>query len=127
MGTGFRDLKVWQEARAIAVEVYRLASVPPLSRDFGLKDQMCRSAVSVASNIAEGDERGGDREAVRFFQIAKGSIAELRTQLEIATEVGFVERAAQSELDARLEGLARSLAALARSRSQTFKPPPSHL
>lgn len=81
---GFKNLIVWQKAKELAVEVYRLSGDGMLGKDFGLRDQMRRSAVSIASNLAEGDERGTDKESVRFFHIAKGSLAELRTQIQIA-------------------------------------------
>ena len=86
----FRELRVWQEAKKLAVEIYKLTSSGKLSRDFGLKDQMQRAAVSIASNISEGYERKSDIEFIRFLYIAKGSLSELITQLEIAKEVGFV-------------------------------------
>ena len=60
-------------------------------KDFGLRDQARRSAVSVPSNIAEGDERDTDKDSVRFFFIAKGSLAELRTQMEIAYRIGYID------------------------------------
>ncbi len=88
----FRELKVWQEAKGLAVRVYQLTAGEALSRDFGLRDQMRRASVSVASNIAEGYERSGDNDFVRFMRIAQGSLSELRTQLEIASEVGYVDR-----------------------------------
>ena len=84
MGKGFEELKVWQKAKDLAVLIYKITSDGKLSKDFGLRDQIRRSAVSIASNIAEGDERETDKESVRFFYIAKGSLAELRTQLMIA-------------------------------------------
>jgi four helix bundle protein len=117
MGVGYKQLKVWQNGKALAVEVYRLCQETALKNDWGLRDQACRAAVSIPSNIAEGDERGGDKEAVRYFQIAKGSLAELRTQLEIAAEVGLIPPARQLDLDQRLEQLAGSLGALIQSRS----------
>ena len=86
----FKKLRVWQEAKALAVEVYRVASCGGISRDFGLKDQMQRAAVSIASNICEGYERRSDAEFLRFLHIAKGSLSELVTQLEIALEVGLI-------------------------------------
>lgn len=85
---GYKDLVVWRKAKDLAVLVYQLAENGSLGRDIWLRDQICRSAVSIASNIAEGDERDTDREAVRFFHIAKGSLAELRTQIQIACEAG---------------------------------------
>ena len=98
MGTGFKDLKVWQDAKQLAVDVYRLSESSGLAKDFGLRDQIRRAAVSVPSNIAEGDERDTDKDGVRFLYIAKGSLAELRTQLEIAAEVGLITH---TELAAR--------------------------
>jgi four helix bundle protein len=77
---GFKDLVVWQKAKDLAVIIYRISNKTLLSKDFSLRDQIRRSAVSIASNIAEGDERDTDKESVRFFFIAKGSLAELRTQ-----------------------------------------------
>ena len=86
----FRELRVWQEAKALAVEIYRLTAKGNLSRDYGLKDQMQRAAVSIASNISEGYERNSNPDFKRFLYIAKGSLSELLTQLEIAKEIGFV-------------------------------------
>ena len=87
---GFRDLRVWQRAKVLAAAVYKLTEEGKLAKDFGLRDQMQRAAVSVCSNIAEGDERGSDRDSVRFFYSAKGSLAELITQLEIARDIEFI-------------------------------------
>lgn len=86
----FRELSVWQEAKRLAVEIYRLTASGSLSKDFGLKDQMQRAAVSVASNISEGYQRKSDAEFVRFLYISKGSLSELVIQLEIAKEVGLI-------------------------------------
>ena len=75
------------------MEIYVLTAKGPIARDFGLRDQLRAAAVSIPSNIAEGDERGSNRDCVRFFHIAKGSVAELRTQLEIAREVSLLDQA----------------------------------
>jgi four helix bundle protein len=88
MGSGYRELRSWQAAKELAVLVYQATESGPLTRDFGLRDQIRRSAVSVPSNIAEGDERDSNRDSVRFLFIAKGPLAELRTQLEIARDIG---------------------------------------
>jgi four helix bundle protein len=69
---GFRDLLVWQKSKSLAVSIYRLTQNPGFARDFALADQMRRAAVSVCSNIAEGDERDTDKDSVRFFFMAKG-------------------------------------------------------
>lgn len=97
---GFKDLLVWQLAKDLAVKVYQVSEKQELKKDYGLCDQIRRSAVSVASNLAEGDERGSNREAVRFFYIAKGSVAELRTQIQIACEAGCLNKPIYESLEA---------------------------
>jgi four helix bundle protein len=78
---------------------------------------MRRAAVSICSNIAEGDERSsGDKEAVRFFHIAKGSLAELITQLEIAREIGYIDPTVMNELEQEMTSIARMLGALIKAR-----------
>jgi four helix bundle protein len=89
----------------------------PLARDFALRDQIRRSAVSVPSNIAEGDERDTNRDSVRFLYIAKGSFAELRTQLEIAHTVGLLPEAHWREIESSCAEIARMLGALIKARS----------
>ena len=89
---GFRELTVWQKAKDLSVIVYKETERRAISRDYGLKDQIRRSAVSIASNIAEGDERDTNKDSVRFFYIAKGSLAELQTQVQIAHEIGYLRK-----------------------------------
>jgi len=111
-------LKVWQRAKGLAVDVY--ASVkrsPDLAKDFGLRDQMQRAAVSVCSNVAEGDERDTDKDAVRFFYIAKGSIAELITQLEIAKDARLIEPGLADRLIKEAEEIGAMLGALIKARA----------
>jgi four helix bundle protein len=96
----FEELEVWQKACKLAVRVY---DVLKDSRDYGLKDQMTRAAVSIASNIAEGSERDSDAEFVRFLNIAKGSGAELRTQVYIACRIGVLTEEIQKEITADLK------------------------
>ena len=69
---GFQNLQVWQKSKNLAVQIYKITSSGKLEKDFGLRDQIRRSAISVPSNIAEGDERDTDKDSVRFFFIAKG-------------------------------------------------------
>jgi four helix bundle protein len=114
---GFRKLIVWQKAKALATDVYRLTNSESIKRDFSLVDQMRRSAVSVPSNIAEGDERPTDKDSVRFFHIAKGSLAELATQLEIARDVGYFSTAEVEPLVSQCVELGKMLGALIRARS----------
>lgn len=86
----FQKLIVWQKARELAVKIYKLTQTPPFLKDFGLREQLQRSAVSIPSIIAEGDELGTDKQSIRHFYIAKGSSAELLTQLIIANDINYV-------------------------------------
>jgi four helix bundle protein len=115
---GFKDLVVWQKAKELTVGVYRMSEKGKLASDYGLKDQMRRAAVSVCSNIAEGDERGTDKDSVRFFYMAKGSLAELRSQIAIACEVCLLDSKEAVVIDQQCEQLAHSLGSLIRARSE---------
>jgi four helix bundle protein len=88
----FEDLEIWQTARRLAQEIYICSRSPKFSKDFALRDQMQRAAVSVMSNIAEGFERGGNQEFVQFLYIAKGSCGEVRSQLYVALDQDYVDR-----------------------------------
>ena len=88
----FEDLLVWQEARALVNEVYRMTMQSPLRRDFSLRDQITRAAISSMSNIAEGFERGSRKEFIQFLNIAKGSTGEVRSQLYIALDQQYVDQ-----------------------------------
>ena len=87
----FQELRVLHLAKDLAVKIYLLTKKDELSKDFGLRDQMQRSTVSIPSNIAEGDELDTDKQSVRYFYIAKGSTAELLTQLIISQEIGYLD------------------------------------
>ena len=114
---GFKSLLVWQKAQALAVAVYLLSRSEPFAREFALADQMRRAAISIPSNIAEGDERDTDKDAVRFFYIAKGSVAELRTQLDLAKQLRFVSDSDFHHLDSQSDEVARMLRGLISARS----------
>jgi four helix bundle protein len=86
---GFKELDVWRSSMDLAVKVHKLTSSTPLEKDSGLRDQIRRSATSVPSNIAEGDERNSNPDTIRHFRTAKGSLAEIRTQLKITDETGY--------------------------------------
>jgi four helix bundle protein len=88
----FQNLKVWQVAKDITVRIYKLTSESKISKDFGFKDQIQRAAVSIASNIAEGDELGSNKLSIRYFYIAKGSTAELMNQIIIGSEIGYLTK-----------------------------------
>jgi four helix bundle protein len=109
---GFRDLQVWQRAKALAVAIYRLTDGHAFTRDFALRDQMHRAAVSVCSNLAEGDARQTDKESVQFFFMAKGSLAELSAQLDIAVEVHLLDRMEIAKLTTECEEIAAMIRGL---------------
>jgi four helix bundle protein len=115
---GFRDLKVWQKSKELAVDIYRVTQTDKFSKDFGFKDQIRRAAVSIPSNIAEGDERGSNRESVRFFYIAKGSLAELQTQLEIARDIGYLDQGTLKDLNEKCTTVGKMLGSLIKARSK---------
>ena len=112
----FKELRVWQEAKTLAVEIYRVTSSGRISRDFGLKDQMQRAAVSIASNICEGYERHSDAEFLRFLHIAKGSLSELVTQLEIAREVALITEDLVPPIEQQCKKVGSMLTRLIQSR-----------
>jgi four helix bundle protein len=88
----FEDLHVWQEARGLVNEVYKVTKQGAFRRDFSLRDQITRAAVSSMSNIAEGFERGSRREFIQFLNVAKGSTGEVRSQLYVALDQEYVDQ-----------------------------------
>ena len=95
---GFEDLIAWQKARLLTQAIYRITSRGDFAKDFGLRDQIRRAAVSVMSNIAEGYERVSPAEYHRFLLIAKASCAEVRSQLYIALDVEYITQHEFGEL-----------------------------
>ena len=114
----FEDLEVWKRGCRLAVRIYRELDD---CRDFGLKDQMTRSAVSIPSNISEGAERGSKQEYIRFIHIAKGSAAELRTQLYIAGDIGLLGKDTTAELIAELKQISAMLQSIASTLKNRLK------
>jgi four helix bundle protein len=92
-GGGFEKLVAWQQARGLTKAIYTVARKGDFARDFGLRDQIQRSAVSIMSNIAEGYERGSRNEFFQFLVIAKASCAEVRSQLYVALDVEYINQA----------------------------------
>lgn len=112
---GYRELKVWQLGVDLALEVYRVTADFPKSEVYGLTSQLRRAAVSIPSNIAEGHARKTQREMQRFANIAKGSLAELETQLIIAGELGYVSEIALRKILQTTEQESRMLSGLLKS------------
>lgn len=115
----FEDLEVWKRSCALAVEIYSLCRN---WSDYSLKDQMQRAAVSIASNIAEGHERRGN-DFVRFLRIAKGSAAELRTQIYIARKIGIIKQDRFAALVEESKQISKMLAGLQKSIENREKLP----
>ncbi|HXK29638.1 MAG TPA: four helix bundle protein [Candidatus Binatia bacterium] len=86
----FEDLEIWKDARLLTREIYQLTKDTRFSKDFALRDQIRRAAVSIMSNIAEGFERGGNQEFIQFLYVAKASCGEVRSQLYVALDQSYV-------------------------------------
>jgi four helix bundle protein len=113
----FRKLKVWQNAHRCALEIYRHTQGFPVDERFGLTVQLRRAAVSVASNIAEGCGRDGERDFARFLSIAAGSASEVEYQLLLARDLGYLPDELHRQLDAQNNQIKRMLNSLIRKLS----------
>lgn len=117
---GFKELKVWQKSKDLAVYVYKMTSTGKFRQDYSLRDQIRRAVISIPSNIAEGDERETDKESVRYFYIAKGSSAEALTQAIIAYEIGYLQEDVFKEIESKFTEISKMLSKLISVRSKTF-------
>jgi len=127
--TRFEDIEGWKKARQLTQEVYRLSNEGKMARDFGLRDQMRRAAVSVMANIAEGFGRGGNKEFISFLSVARGSCAEVKSHAYVALDPGLLGEADVSriqelaaETEALVSGLMKYLAA-SDARGRKFASP----
>ena len=114
----FEDLNVWQNAIDLSINIYKHLNS---CKDYGFKDQICRASVSVPSNIAEGFERQYNKEFIQFLFIAKGSAGELRTQLFIANQLGYITESIYSELVEASKKVSAQLFQLIKTRKEKFK------
>ena len=103
--TRFEDIKAWQKSRELSNEIYRVSSVPPFSQDFALKNQIRKAVGSIMDNIAEGYERGGNKEFIQFLFIAKGSAGEVRSQLYRAFDNKFITEEDFNSLTQQVTGI----------------------
>jgi four helix bundle protein len=106
----FEDIEAWKEARMLTKQIYELTEQGRFAKDFGLRDQMRRAAVSIMSNIAEGFERDGDKEFGQFLSLAKGSVGELRAQVYVALDAGYIKQDQFDHLTAHCIRVSRLLA-----------------
>jgi four helix bundle protein len=86
----FEELEIWKEARRLTQIIYQLTKTDKFSREFSLRDQIRRATVSIMSNIAEGFERGGNQEFLQFLYVAKSSCGEVRSQLYVGLDQGYI-------------------------------------
>lgn len=114
-----KDLEVWRASIDLARDIYELTRAYPKEEQYGIVTQMRRSAVSVASNIAEGAARQGNKEFLQFLYIALGSASELDTQIEISRKIGFGEGRQLDEVQKHLEMISKMIQGLIRSVKRT--------
>jgi four helix bundle protein len=120
----FTDLRAWQEAHKLVIGLYKESKSFPKEELFGLTSQMRRAAVSITSNIAEGFGRQGYKEKVQFYYLAHGSLVELKNQLLIALDVGYLNTKTYTELNEQLKSAHRLLQGLI-TKSKSFMNPES--
>ena len=111
----FEDLEVWQRSARLASEIYKATAD---LKDWGFRDQITRAALSISSNIAEGFERDSHRDCARFLSIAKGSSGEVRSQLYIAQDIGYLSADQVKAWVSDCTSISRMLSALIRKRRE---------
>jgi four helix bundle protein len=114
----FQKSNVWQRSKDLAVYIYKITEQGKFTKDFGLRDQWRRASVSMPSNVAEGDELGSNRQAIRFFYIAKGSSAEVLTQAIIAMEIGYIKDDEYKFIEKECKAISGMLSRLITARSK---------
>ena len=115
----FQKLKVWRRSKDLAVYIYTHTSKGHFSKDFSLRDQIRRAAVSISSNIAEGDELGSNKQSVRFLKIAKGSTAEVLNQAIIAYEIGYLSDEQKGYVEKECSNISSMLTGLIKARKES--------
>ena len=110
----FEELESWKGARVLTKKVYEVSKRGAFARDFGLRDQIQRASTSIMSNIAEGFERGGDKEFIQFLSHAKGSCGEVRSQLYVALDSSYITETEFETLRNETLGVSRLISGLMR-------------
>lgn len=118
----FEDLIAWQKARKLTSDIYRLTRIVPFASDFGLSNQIRRATVSIMSNIAEGFERWGGGEFQHFLSTAKASCAEVRCQLYIALDAGYLDQVTLHQVFSQAQEVALIIGGLRAAVEQQCKP-----
>ena len=112
----FQKLLVWQKAKDLATFIYKITNQGKLANDYSLKDQIRRAAISIPSNIAEGDELDTDKQSIRHFYYAKGSTAELLTQSLISYEIGYIDNETYQHIEKECKTITAMLMRLIQAR-----------
>ena len=105
----FEEFDVWKLGRVVVKEIYIETNKPAWAKDYAFKDQIRRAAISIISNIAEGSQRGSNKDFIRFLAFAKGSTAELRAQLYIALDIGYIEGEVFEQIVAKVAEIEKML------------------
>ena len=108
----FEDIIAWQKARVLTKDVYASTKLSAFAKDYGLKDQIQRASVSTMANIAEGFERGGDREFIQYLSNSKGSCGEVKSHLYVALDQSYLSAAGFEELYGKADEVSRLVAGL---------------
>jgi four helix bundle protein len=112
--SNYRDLVVWQKARTLAVDIYRITQQFPRAEMFGLTQQMRHAAISIASNIAEGHGRRSSKDIMHFLRVSRGSLFEIETQLLIARDLAYLDEGRAASLAGAVLDVIRLLNGLIR-------------
>ena len=118
----FMSLTVWKKGKDLAVFVYKVTRQGSIAKDFALRDQMCRAAVSIPSNIAEGDQLDSNQQSIRHLYIARGSAAELHTLAIIARETGLLQEKEFEHIARECNEISGMLCRLIGARANNPKP-----
>lgn len=127
----FEEIEAWQKGRELTRQIYQMTAAGKFARDFTLKDQIKRAAISITSNVAEGFERGGNREFIQFLSTAKGSASELKSQLYTALDAGYIDKTEFEELYRQAHSVVLLLGGFIKYlqqselRGRKFKPAPN--
>lgn len=108
----YKNLNVYQDAKAFVVAVYKLLDSFPDTEKFALCNQIRRAAISVTSNIAEGVSRTSNKEKVHFLEIAYASMMEVDSQLDVSVDLGYITKEQYNTIEEKIDGIARQLSAL---------------
>ena len=117
-GKNHKELLVWQKAMQLVVDIYNLIRLLPKEETYGLSDQMRRAAISIPSNIAEGNARSSQKDMVHFLYIAQGSRAELESQLELCELIGYISKERLEPVLMQTQEIGRMLSGLIKSTLQ---------